>query len=97
MAFAPETYEAQNAFNLRMFAPNFGIAEDPATGSAAGCLAAYLTKHRVLGDGAIDIQVEQGYEIGRPSLLRLRTSETDGGITVEVGGRVIPVARGVLL
>ena len=52
-----------------MFAPGLGVSEDPATGSANGCLAGYLVEHRYFGTDYIDVQVEQGYEIGRPSLL----------------------------
>ena len=74
---------------MRLFAPALGVPEDPATGSAAGWLGAYLLRHRVLGD-ALDVRLEQGHEIARPSLLRVRADESG----VEVGGRVIPVARG---
>ncbi len=79
-----------------MFGDYFGVPEDPATGSANGCLAGYLVQHDVFG-GAIDIRVEQGYEMGRPSLLRLRARRHEGEIDIQVGGRVFPVARGELL
>ena len=46
----------------------------PPTGSAAGWLGAYLVRHRVLGDGAIDVRLEQGHAIARPSLLHVRAS-----------------------
>lgn len=97
LAFAAETYEGENQINARMFAPYYGVPEDPATGSANGCLAAYLVRHGVLGGNEIDIRVEQGYEIGRPSLLRLRAWERAGRFEIQVGGRVIPVARGTLI
>jgi trans-2,3-dihydro-3-hydroxyanthranilate isomerase len=70
--------------------------EDPATGSANGCLAGYLVKHRVLGGTRIDARVEQGAEINRPSLLYLKAEEKPEGIEVNVGGRVYPVAAGTL-
>jgi trans-2,3-dihydro-3-hydroxyanthranilate isomerase len=95
--FATESYDEANQVNARMFAPYYGVAEDPATGSANGCLAAYLVRHAVLGDNEIDIRVEQGYEIGRPSLLRLRAWEREGRYQIHVGGRVVPVARGKLV
>lgn len=79
-----------------MFAPFDGVPEDPATGSSNGCLAAYLVRHRVLGAGGIDVRVEQGHGMGRPSLLQLRARATDGGIRVEEGGSVVPVAGGTL-
>ena len=88
-AFAPGARDAANQFSVRLFAPALGVPEDPATGSAAGWLGAYLLRHRVLGD-ALDVRLEQGHEIARPSLLRVRAD----GSGVEVGGRVIPVARG---
>jgi len=95
--FCPETYLPENHFNSRMFDHFHGIAEDPATGSANGCLAAYLVKHRYLGNNEIDVRVEQGYEIGRPSLLLLKAKEERDGISINVGGKVIPVAKGSLV
>ena len=92
--FSPETYESENALNARMFADYYGIPEDPATGSANGCLAGYLAKYKYFGEESVNIRVEQGYEIGRPSLLYLRAEETDGNIEVHVGGNVVMVAQG---
>ena len=97
LVFAPETYDPQNQLNVRMFADYYGVAEDPATGSANGCLAGYLVKHRYFGTEHIDLRVEQGHEIKRPSLLLLRARDHDGQIEVSVGGTVVPVARGELL
>ena len=71
--------------------------EDPATGSANGCLAGYLVKHRYFGSPMIDVRVEQGAEIGRPSMLYLRAEEDIDGIDVRVGGKVVMVARGELV
>ncbi len=92
--FSPETYETENELNARMFADYYGIPEDPATGSANGCLAGYLAKYKYFGEESVNIRVEQGYEIGRPSLLYLRAEETDGHIEVHVGGKVVMVAQG---
>lgn len=93
-----ETYNKKNHLNVRVFADYYGIPEDPATGSANGCLAAYLVKHRYFGQNKINIRVEQGIEIGRPSLLLLKAEEDkQGNIDVNVGGKVIPVATGKLL
>ena len=97
LTFCSETYDTANRLNARVFADYYGVPEDPATGSANGCLAAYLVKHRYLGQPAIDLYVEQGIEIGRPSRLHLMAEDKDGGISVQVGGRVIPVATGELL
>lgn len=93
LVFCPQTYESKNTLNVRTFVDYFGIPEDPATGSANGCLAGYLLKYRYLGKDSIDISVEQGYEIGRKSILHLSGSVEDGRINVFIGGKVIPVAR----
>ena len=60
-------------------------------------MAGYLAKYRYVGSNQVDIRVEQGYEIGRPSLLYLRAEEKDGEIDVSVGGKVVMVAKGELL
>jgi len=96
LVFAPETYSPDNHLNVRVFTEYEGIPEDPATGSANGCLAAYLVKHRYFGEEKIDLRVEQGYEIKRPSRLYLKAWIEDE-IIVKVGGKVIPVAKGELI
>jgi trans-2,3-dihydro-3-hydroxyanthranilate isomerase len=96
LVFCPETYHRQNELNVRVFCDYFGVPEDPATGSANGCLAAYLVRHRYFGTAEIDVHVEQGYEIGRPSRLYLRAQEKEGKIDVFVGGKVVLVAAGRL-
>lgn len=96
LVFAPETYNADNQINARVFTDYLGIPEDPATGSANGCLAGYLVKHRYYGDSMVKARVEQGYEMGRPSLLLLDAHEQNGSIHIRVGGRVILVAKGEL-
>ncbi|MFC1563665.1 PhzF family phenazine biosynthesis protein [candidate division KSB1 bacterium] len=97
LVFARETYNNKNDLNVRFFADALGIPEDPATGSANGCLAAYLVKHKYFGSSAIDIRVEQGIEIDRPSLLLLKAEEKEGNIEVNVGGNVILIAKGELV
>jgi trans-2,3-dihydro-3-hydroxyanthranilate isomerase len=94
---SPETYHPQNQLNVRVFVDEYGVPEDPATGSGNGCLAAYLTKYLYFGKSGIDIRVEQGYEVKRPSLLLLRAAEKNGNIEVNVGGKVVMVARGELV
>lgn len=94
LAFAPATYSPENDLNVRVFADYYGTPEDAATGSANGSLAAYLVENRYFGSDRIDIRVEQGYEIGRPSLLFLRAEKQGGETAVRVGGRVQPFASG---
>jgi trans-2,3-dihydro-3-hydroxyanthranilate isomerase len=97
LVFCPQTHEAGNDISVRVFVDYFGVPEDPATGSGNGSLAGYLVKHRYFGKESIDIRSEQGYEIGRPSLLLLRAEEDSGHIRISVGGRSITVARGEFL
>jgi trans-2,3-dihydro-3-hydroxyanthranilate isomerase len=96
LVFCRESYNRENHLNVRVFAENHGIPEDPATGSGNGCLAGYLAKYRYFGKEKVDIRVEQGYEMGRPSLLFLRSEDKAGKIDVDVGGKVVMVARGEL-
>jgi trans-2,3-dihydro-3-hydroxyanthranilate isomerase len=97
LTFCPETYNKNNDLNVRFFADYYGVPEDPATGSAAGCLAAYLVSHEYFGKNTIDIKVEQGYEIGRKSLLLLRAEKKQNKYYIMVGGSVYVVAKGTLI
>jgi trans-2,3-dihydro-3-hydroxyanthranilate isomerase len=97
LVFCPETYHKQNNLNVRVFCDYYQVPEDPATGSANGCLAGYLVKNRYFQNQKIDIGVEQGYEIGRPSQLYLQAEEKNGKIEVNVGGKAILAARGNLV
>jgi trans-2,3-dihydro-3-hydroxyanthranilate isomerase len=92
--FCPESHGGGSDFSVRCFAEFYGITEDPATGSANGCFAGYLAKHRYFGNEVISVRVEQGYEIGRPSLLFLKASAQGEQVDVSVGGRAVMVARG---
>jgi len=81
-------------WKTRMFAPGSGVAEDPATGSAAGPLALHLARHGLVAFGE-EIEISQGAEIGRPSTLYARVDgSADAVERVEVGGSAVIVARG---
>ena len=81
-------------WKTRMFPPTGGVAEDPATGSAAGPLALHLARHGRIGFGD-EIEISQGAEIGRPSTLFARVEGTPDRVElVEVGGSAVTVARG---
>jgi len=82
------------SFKSRMFAPGLGVAEDPATGSAAGPLAVHLARHGRIAWGQ-EIEIEQGAELRRPSLLRARAFGSGAQLErVEVGGSAVIVAAG---
>jgi len=78
----------------RVFCPALGVPEDPATGSAAGPLALHLTRHQLLAHGE-QLEIHQGQEIRRPSILFARVEGTADRIeSVNVGGSAVEVARG---
>ncbi|MGH2413315.1 MAG: PhzF family phenazine biosynthesis protein [Microcystaceae cyanobacterium] len=94
------TYDAEFAnsdVRSRMFAPIMGIEEDPATGSAATALAGYLSIRNPLAKGTRRWTVEQGFEMGRPSLLQLEAEQENGKIkAIRVGGSSVLVSEGTM-
>ncbi len=97
LIFCPETRNKGNDLSVRVFAYYHGVPEDPATGSGNGCLAAYLVKHQYYIKDSINARVEQGYEVGRPSLLYLKAEKNEEEIiSVSVGGKAFIVAEGEL-
>jgi trans-2,3-dihydro-3-hydroxyanthranilate isomerase len=98
MPFTTVTVEPSATIHARMFAPSIGILEDPATGSASGALGAYLVQNGVVDVApTIEIIVEQGYEIERPSQILVRVESDDDIIqTVKVGGQCVMVVEGTL-
>ena len=94
--FAMSSAGAAETVHSRMFAPGFGIVEDPATGSASGPLGCYLLRHGLLSADAVTRIVSlQGAAMGRPSRIHIEISSRDGEITqVKVGGRAVLVASG---
>ena len=81
-------------WKTRMFAPGVGVAEDPATGSAAGPLAVHLVRHDLIRYGD-EIQIFQGAELRRPSTLHAKATGSNGRLeSVEVGGSAVIVGRG---
>jgi len=81
----------------RMFAPGAGVPEDPATGSAAGPLGAYLGAHGLLR-GRTSFTIDQGVEMGRPSRLWVEVGSDASGMprVLRVGGETVPVLRGTI-
>ncbi len=83
------------AYHARMFAPNAGILEDPATGSAAASLPAHVAASEAVDDGEHRWIVEQGFEMGRPSRIHARADIKNGNVTaVRIGGHAVRVQRG---
>lgn len=94
--FTCETEDPQADVHCRMFAPDLGIPEDSASGSACGSLIAYLVKHRLIQPAPrVRIACEQGIEMGRPSRLYVDAEVVDGVATrVRVGGHCVLIGRG---
>ncbi|NOX83706.1 MAG: PhzF family phenazine biosynthesis protein [Alphaproteobacteria bacterium] len=82
-------------YHARMFAPTAGIAEDPATGSAAAALPGQIARAETLSDGEHRWVIEQGYEIGRPSRIIATVETANGAVqSVRIGGAAVPVQTG---
>jgi trans-2,3-dihydro-3-hydroxyanthranilate isomerase len=97
MIFAADPERPGSDMRARMYGPSVNVIEDPATGSACACLAGYLAA-RTPRDGTLRWVVEQGFEMGRPSLLYIEADKKSGDITgVRVGGRTVLVSKGELL
>jgi trans-2,3-dihydro-3-hydroxyanthranilate isomerase len=81
----------------RMFAPLFGVPEDPATGSANVALVGFLASLRPERDLTLKLRIAQGVEMGRPSLLEAAAEKHNGEVTaMSIGGHCVPMMRGVL-
>lgn len=94
--YAFDAEREQSQIRSRMFAPGLGITEDPATGSAATALAALLAS-RAGTDGTHHWRVEQGFEMGRPSILEIEADVSGGAVTTSrVGGHSLLVGEGTL-
>lgn len=95
--YCRETVNHDCAFHARMFAPDAGIAEDPATGSAAAAFAGAIMRFDEPVDGSHGMWIEQGIEMGRPSRMRLEFDVGDGRIeSARIGGHAVLAAEGFL-
>ncbi|MGB5252601.1 MAG: PhzF family phenazine biosynthesis protein [Sedimenticolaceae bacterium] len=95
--FCQQARQPQNDLSARFFFDAHGVREDPATGNGAAFLGAYLLAHQVLPGPGFEVRIEQGHEIRRPSLVRLRGAIAGGTTEVAVGGSVVATMRGELL
>ena len=95
--FAPGGERPGTAFHARMFAPGLNVPEDPATGSANAALAGYLAARDPRRDGLLTWRVEQGFEMGRPSIIDVEADVANGQVSaVRVGGASVLVAEGTM-
>lgn len=86
--------ECECVLRVRVFMDDPGFLEDPATGSANGNLACYLLEHDFYGKDNIDLEIKQGYEIGRPSRIKIVADKANDRFRTSVGGNVHLVATG---
>ena len=95
--YTRETEREGSAYHARMFASAWGVAEDPATGSAAAAFAGVVQAFDRPGDGEHMLTIEQGFEMGRPSLIALGLVIEDGALaSATIGGSVVIVSSGSL-
>ena len=95
--YAMDAEHPDHDIRARMFAPSIGVPEDPATGSACVALAGYLAALDQRTQGTLRWIVEQGFEMGRPSILEIEAEKKAGAVTaVRVGGRTVLVCDGTM-
>lgn len=88
---------ADATFHARMFAPDAGVFEDPATGSAAAGLPAHIVRSRTIAEGLHRWVIEQGFEMGRPSRINASVEIAGGAVaSVRIGGNAVFVQKGQL-
>jgi trans-2,3-dihydro-3-hydroxyanthranilate isomerase len=95
--YCRQTVHNTSSFHARMFAPEHGVPEDPATGSAAVGFAGVVHRFDALPDGPHKRTIEQGFEMGRPSLIEVSLQVEGGKLeAVRIGGHAVRVAEGTI-
>ena len=97
LAFTQQTQTSEASVHCRMFAPAMGIVEDPATGGANGPLGSYLVQYGLvpMQESVVSLLSEQGFEMGRPSMMYITVERAAGTIqTVRVGGHCVFMGEG---
>jgi trans-2,3-dihydro-3-hydroxyanthranilate isomerase len=96
--FSAEPGDPPATIYSRMFAPELGITEDPATGAASGPLGCYLVRHKVVQPGKSESMISlQGVKMGRPSHIHIAIGMETGDISsVRVGGEAVLAGEGTL-
>lgn len=94
--YSRATVHPGSAFQARMFAPGFGIAEDPATGSAVAAFGGVMMQFEDLGDGEHGLVIEQGFTMGRPSFITLSLEIAAGElVSSAIGGAAVRITQGI--
>jgi trans-2,3-dihydro-3-hydroxyanthranilate isomerase len=97
MVYSMDAELPGNDVRARMYAPGIGVSEDPATGSACVALSGYLAELDPRTDGTLRWIVEQGFEMGRPSILEIEADKKAGKVTAaRVGGKTVIVCEGMM-
>jgi trans-2,3-dihydro-3-hydroxyanthranilate isomerase len=95
MVFSRDPEREGSDIRARMYAPGISVPEDPATGSACAALGGYLAARDTRQDGTLRWVVEQGFEMGRPSIIEVEADKAGGAITaVRVGGASVTMGEG---
>ena len=95
MVFSRDPELQGSDVRARVFVPGLSVPEDPATGSAAAALGGYLGARDDMREGRLCYRVEQGFEMGRPSLIDIEVEKRGGAITtIRVGGESVMVSSG---
>jgi trans-2,3-dihydro-3-hydroxyanthranilate isomerase len=98
MVFSRDPELPGSDIRARVFVPGLSVPEDPATGSCAAALGGYLGTRDDMQEGKLSYRVEQGFEMGRPSLLDIEVDKRGGAITaIRVGGESVMVSRGEMI
>lgn len=96
--YCRQTEEAGHHYHARMFWPEAGVTEDPATGSAVAAFAGAIMAFDRPGDGTHRFVIEQGYEMGRPSQIELTLTVAGGALaSATIGGAAVVMSEGALL
>jgi trans-2,3-dihydro-3-hydroxyanthranilate isomerase len=98
MVFCLDPERPGSDVRARMFGPGVGITEDPATGGGCAPLGGYLAAANPTATGTLRWVIEQGFEMGRPSILQVEVDKVDGRITaIRVGGNTVLIAEGTMI
>jgi trans-2,3-dihydro-3-hydroxyanthranilate isomerase len=97
MVFSRDPEREGSDIRARMYGPSVAVTEDPATGSACAALGGYLAARDARTDGTLRWVVEQGFEMGRPSILEIEVDKRNGAVTaVRVGGASVVMSEGTI-